>query len=262
MMKYLPYIAITACIHGGILLLVFASPLPKKRLQPKAFQEKLVTIQPKPPVPTPSVVVDPAKTIRPSVATQPQQQAKCSPPQENVQKALKKPIPKVVKTEPPKPSPAPTVAKKTTATEKPPPSTTKKNTQLSKTQLQTLSEVAQALFLHVDKIEKSETSLKNISWPSTAQLTMHSELKATQEDELCELFRTHIALPSKGYVRIKLVLSPNGEIQECSFLSEVSAADKQLLTQRIQALPFQKFLEKYKVSKNISFHIKLVSNES
>ncbi len=243
-------------IHGIILFLVFASPLPKKHLRPKAFQEKLVTIPPKTPLHALPGTINPSKTIPLSVATQPQQQAAPLPSQEIVQKLPQSPALKVVKKESPKTAKTPAVAEKQI-----PPTTTKK-TQISQTQLQALSEVAQALSLHVDKIEKSDASLKDISWAPTSQLTIRSELQATQEEELCELFRTHMALPSKGSVRIKLVLSPNGDVQECIFLSDVSAADKQLLSNRIQAIPFQKFLEKYKVSKNISFHIKLLSNES
>ncbi|SPN73897.1 hypothetical protein C10C_0754 [Chlamydia serpentis] len=254
MIKYLPYIISATFIHGLTFFLLFTSPLPKKPLSPIAFQEKLVTLKPKTPVNTlPPKTLSPI--IMPSSITKTTQQDSKPSSQEILPTPLKQPIPKTISKESPKKLETSPVAKT-----QPPPKTPV--TQISQTQLKALSDVAQALASHVDKIEKSDAALKDIAWTPTTQLTINSELETPQEEELCKLFQTYVVLPCTGYIRIKLVLAPNGNIEECVFLSDVSASDQQLLSKRIQAIPFQKFLEKYKVSKNISFHIKLLSNES
>lgn len=98
--------------------------------------------------------------------------------------------------------------------------------------------------------------------PTNKHLSVQTSLATTQDEELCQLLREYMLLPFSGEVRLKLVLTPQGWIQECLVLSEISESEKELILMRIHAIPFKKFLDKYKISKNIVFHIKLLSNEA
>lgn len=233
MHRYLRYLLFSLFLHTAILLGVCISPHQPKQSQSKVpFKEKFVA--PLPSSTSPQTIS--THISQPILQPQPPSQYKLAPkPEPKTQKIQHKPK------APPKP-------KVQTSPQKP----------SSFEQLHALAQLAETLS---QRIEKTESSLETFSLCTPSRLTMTSSLEETQENELCEVFRKYLTLPSPGEVRIKITLSPSGSIEECIFLSSISPADKHILMQRIHSLPFQKFFSKYKLSKNISFHIKLLSNE-
>ncbi|WP_201456452.1 inclusion-associated protein [Chlamydia sp. 17-3921] len=243
MKRKIRYISLSLVFHSGLLLLICVSPQSKKSKRPLLFKEKFVApIAIKPPLP-----------VNTSVSQQTQ------PIQELAQKTFDKPV---IESSLQKKSVIEQVKPSTSKPEIKPSakSTNLKNnkSQTTAKQLEALTKLADTLSQH---LEKSAANFADISLLTTPQLMMSSSLAEIQEKELCELFRNYVALPSPGEVRIKLTLSPSGVIEECLFLSSITPADKQLLINRIYSIPFQQFFSEHKVSKNISFHIKLLSKD-
>ncbi|WP_375793801.1 inclusion-associated protein [Chlamydia sp. 12-01] len=252
MKKTLPYILFATFLHGVCIILLAYSPTQKKQPKLLPFKEKLVTLS------EPFSVVKTCTTITPTSQTQvvkterkqsvvEKQPSKAPIEKKNPDSVKKIPIPKSIEKE--------TLVSKPQVEKK---TSTKRNTEKD-AKLKAIANLTKTLSKHLDD---SDARLANISLPQSRELAIHSSLAATQEEELCQLLREYIVLPFSGEVRVKLVLTPQGNIQDCILLSEISEAEKQLILMRIHEIPFKKFLDKYKISKNIAFHIKLLSNES
>ncbi|BAE80811.1 energy transducer [Chlamydia felis Fe/C-56] len=251
MKKTLPYILFATIFHGACLILLVCSPTQKKQPKLLPFKEKLVTFrdpphvttQPKPPTPAQTIL-----TKQTTVEKLDQKQTSKTPIEKKKLDSVKKiPIPKTVEKE--KPAPKPQTEDKMV----------QKNTLERKAKLKAIANLTKTLSQHLDD---SNAQLADLSLPKSRELTVHSSLAMTQEEELCQLLREYIVLPFSREVRVKLILTPQGTIHDCVLLSEISEAEKQLILMRIYEIPFKKFLDKYKISKNIVFHIKLLSNES
>ncbi|AAP05713.1 inclusion-associated protein [Chlamydia caviae] len=253
MKKTLPYSLFAIVLHGVCIILLAYSPTQKKQPKLLPFTEKLVTLSEPISVvkthTTPSQQALKAKIEKPHVEKPPQQPSPKTP-------AEKKKTDSVKKT----PSPSKPVKKEqSVAKSQGEQKIAAKTNPAKEAKLKAIADLAKTLSQH---LEDSDARLADISLPTCRELAINSSLAATQEEELCQLLREYIVLPFSGEVRVKLVLTPQGNIQECILLSEISEAEKQLILMRIHKIPFKKFLDKYKVSKNIAFHIKLLSNES
>ncbi|MFJ1509387.1 inclusion-associated protein [Chlamydia crocodili] len=253
MKKTLPYILFATFLHGVCIILLAYSPVQKKQPKLLPFKEKLVILN------EPFSIT---KTC--TIATPPPQQqvVKTEKKQPIVQEQPQKHPPKIPadkrkidNVKPNKPIEKEKSVLKSQADDK----TSVKKKAEKDAKLKTIADLAKTLSKHLDD---SDARLADISLPISRELAIHSSLAATQEEELCQLLREYIVLPFSGEVRVKLVLTPQGNLQECVLLSEISEAEKQLVLMRIHEIPFKKFLDKYKISKNITFHIKLLSSES
>ncbi|QVE49495.1 inclusion-associated protein [Chlamydia crocodili] len=252
MKKTLPYILFATFLHGVCIALLAYSPVQKKSPKLLPFKEKFVILN------------ESLSIVKTCTTTKP-------PTQQQVVKTEKKqPFPQE---QPQKYPEIPSEKKKTNNVKLNKPVEKEKSILKSQTEdkasvkkkaekdakLKTIADLAKTLSKHLDD---SDARLADISFPISRELAIHSSLAATQEEELCQLLRKYIVLPFSGEVRVKLVLTPQGNLQECVLLSEISEAEKQLILMRIHEIPFKKFLDKYKISKNIAFHIKLLSSES
>ncbi|MEF9496847.1 inclusion-associated protein [Chlamydia sp. 04-14] len=257
MKKTLPYILFATFLHGICIVLLAYSPAQKKQPKLLPFKEKLVILnEPLSIIKTCSTATPPSESQ--VVKTEKKQSIAQEQPQKHPPKvaAEKKKTDNVKKVSvPSKPVEKEKPVLKSQMEEK----TSVKKKAEKDAKLKTIADLAKTLSKHLDD---SDARLADISLPISRELSIHSSLAATQEEELCQLLREYIVLPFSGEVRVKLVLTPQGNIQDCVLLSEISEAEKQLILMRIQEIPFKKFLDKYKVSKNIAFHIKLLSSES
>ncbi|ANH78584.1 inclusion-associated protein [Candidatus Chlamydia sanziniae] len=235
-----PHVAIAIFFHGILVCLVCISPPLKKPPPLLPFKEKIVSL-PLQLHASPSQHSSSLKLAQKTISEGPSQ---------TLATAKARPLEKKQVSNIPPQQLTPALL---------PNSNIKENKRLSSVQLKTLSEVTETLTRHLDK---NGTLFADVSLTSTPEFTHNSALLITQENELRELLHHYVVLPTQGEVRIKLVLTSSGTIQECTFLSTISEMDKQILTAQIQSVPFQNFLKKYKISKNISFHIKLISNEA
>ncbi|WP_348663404.1 inclusion-associated protein [Chlamydia vaughanii] len=250
MNKTLPYIFFAAIIHGAFVILLAYSPGQKKPPKLLPFKEKLVILHEQPSLIKTSIS-SPApqtqKTINKPVEknTPSQQPVKQKPSEATKKNPISKPLEKEksVSKQPEK--------------EKQKEKIVTKQSPSRETKLKAIADLTKTLSKHLDDSDSRVDALS-----SSQKLSIQTSLAETQEEELCQLLREYIVLPFSGEVRVKLMLTPYGQVQECVVLSHVSEAEKQLILIRIHEIPFKKFLDKYKISKNIVFHIKLLSNES
>ncbi|SYX09434.1 hypothetical protein C834K_1003 [Chlamydia poikilotherma] len=249
MKKMLPYILFATFLHGVCIVLLAYSPVQKKQPKLLPFKEKLVIL---------NESLSITKTC--TTATPPSQQVvKIEKKQPSAQKQPQKHPPKIPADKKKIDNVKPVEKEKSVLKSQAEDKTSVKKKADKNTKLKTIADLAKTLSKHLDD---SDARLADISLPISRELAIHSSLAATQEEELCQLLREYIVLPFSGEVRVKLVLTPQGNLQECVLLSEISEAEKQLVLMRIHEIPFKKFLDKYKISKNITFHIKLLSSES
>lgn len=159
------------------------------------------------------------------------------------------------KTTPPPSRPAskpatPKPTQPTTPKPTPPPAVQKPQSTTRQKQLQAIASLAASLEKHLDN--SHHTPEQTHPQPDTE----------VQNDELRHLLQTYIVLPFNGEVRIKLTLTPQGEIHDVMLLTPMNKTEEQRILTRVHEIPFKKFTDKYKISKNLVFHIKLRSNES
>lgn len=252
MKKALPYSLFALIVHGAGIALLSYSPVNKPSTRPVLFKEKIVALS------------GPFPSIATLTTPLPQPTLKGHTNKRDIEQA------------PQKPNPQPPVEKKKTEDkaktrvpqqprEKPKPQPKGENPPTARksiekdAKLKAIADLTKTLSKHLDD---SNARLADITLPTNKRLSVQTSLATTQDEELCQLLREYMLLPFSGEVRLKLVLTPQGWIQECLVLSEISESEKELILMRIHAIPFKKFLDKYKISKNIVFHIKLLSNEA
>ncbi|MEF9519596.1 inclusion-associated protein [Chlamydia crocodili] len=250
MKKTLPYIFFATFLHGVCIVLLAYSPVQKKQPKLLPFKEKLVIL---------NESLSITKTC--TIATPPSQKqvVKTEKKQTIAQEQPQQYPPKIPANKKKIDNLKPVEKEKSELKSQAEAKTSVKKKVEKDAKLKTIADLAKTLSKHLDD---SDARLADISLPISRELAIHSSLAATQEEELCQLLREYIVLPFSGEVRVKLVLTPQGKLQECVLLSEISEAEKQLVLMRIHEIPFKKFLDKYKISKNITFHIKLLSSES
>lgn len=95
---------------------------------------------------------------------------------------------------------------------------------------------------------------------SGAECSWEIDQPISQEDSLRTLLETYLALPFSGEVRLTLTIDAQGSIKECCLLTELCAADRAWIFNRLHTIPFQKFFETYKISHEVTLHIKLRSD--
>ncbi|QXE26686.1 inclusion-associated protein [Chlamydia buteonis] len=252
MKKALPYSLFAIIFHGACIALLTCSPANKPSTKLVPFKEKIVTLsEPCPSIATLTTTL-PQPTLKEHTDKRDIEQ---SPHKQNLKPPVeKKKTEDIKKTRVPnkpieKPKPKPKGENQPTASKS-----------IGKeAKLKAIADLTKTLSKHLDE---SNVRLADITFPTNKQLSVQTTLATTQDEELCQLLREYMILPFSGEVRLKLVLTPQGLIQECVLLSEISESEKALILMRIHAIPFKKFLDKYKISKNIVFHIKLLSNES
>ncbi|AFS21611.1 inclusion-associated protein [Chlamydia psittaci] len=250
MKKALPYSLFAIIFHGACIALLSYSPVNKPPTKPVPFKEKIVALRE--PLPSVATVTTPQPTLKEhtdkrDIEPSPQKPTVKPPVEKKKTEDIQKPcVPNKPKE---KPKPQPKGENHPTA-----------NKSIGKeAKLKAIADLTKTLSKHLDD---SNARLADITVPTNKQLAVQTTLATTQDEELCQLLREHMTLPFSGEVRLKLVLTPQGRIQDCVLLSEISESEKELILMRIHAIPFKKFLDKYKISKNIVFHIKLLSNES
>lgn len=239
MNTFFSHFFLAALIHGACIALLIYSPGKTKHLKLHPFKEKLVFIH-EPPTPVQSTQSTAAQKHETSIPQSP-------PKKQTKNSSENKPI-----STPPKDKEKP----KCQSQQKERLENTTKQVITQNKQLKTIADLTKKLS---DHLEDSSSHL-NLALPKHDKMPL--PISETQEEELCQLLREYIVLPISGEIRLKLILTPQGRVYECVILSPISEAEKQFILTRMSEIPFTKFLDKYKISKNIVFHIKLLSNES
>lgn len=234
----LPYFLFAVGIHSAYIILLICSPGTVKRQKFQPFQEKIVCL------PETRMSAPLQKSSSPSI-----QSPKSPSPQKPPEVPAITP-PALSQPPQPKSSQHPQVKKESQKVTKP--------ALAQQTKLKAIADLTKKLSEH---LEDSSTHWDPLP-KHHASPSLTSSSAETQEEELCQLLREYIVLPMSGEVRLKLILTPQGKVYECTVLSKISEAEQQFILTRIREIPFTKFLDKYKISKNIVFHIKLLSNES
>ncbi|EPP34761.1 putative exported TonB protein [Chlamydia ibidis] len=233
---FVPHVLFAAVAHVCFFVCLCASPRVKKTPKIVVFKESLISL------PKEEIVMEEAlKTQVASKQVVPVVREKSPHPRHETEKEdRKKPL---------------------IAQEKPSTSQFKevKKNKIDQKKLQTLVGLTQALSQHLDETTER---VNNTAWVSQKSVAIDSSLVASQEEVLCQLIREHVVLPFLGEVRLKITITPQGELKECVFLSHINSIDQEILLAKIRKIPFKKFSDKYTISKNITFHIKLLSNDS
>ena len=236
---FFPYVFFAALIHGVCIALLLCSPEKKNRPKLKPFKEKLVFLHESP-------------ADQPEVSPKTHQVRKI--PATPLSRSDKQPeIPTTSKAIPHQPQekpidkPQPKEAPKTT-----------KHIPTQTTKLKTISDLTKKLSDHLEV----STSHLTLALPKQQEIPSSESTLAETQEEHSQLLRQYIVLPISKVIRLKHILTPQGKVYECTILSPISEAEKQFILTHIREIPFTKFLDKYKISKNITFHIKLLSNES